>query len=315
MSGTVLGQPNNTPIDPGPPPGDYPTGVVTLGLQAVWNLQTTAGPRATPTKIVGVTSLPSGAIIGDVNGVLGLKFTSGSPAMNGWKSTDYPWYSNATVAASATDCLIEFTHDPGGAYNVWLDTPGAPVFNAAYTDIDLGAYHSSVVGIVIGDGGTFNTSFCRIWNGGINLFTRVTGHTNLTDTVLGSFGQAFQSMDHVDGWHAFSGAGVTHTMLRVLWKGDWPNPNPVNPASKMTGVLFPENNGVTLNVTSSIFDMRAFIGMLVQFQGSALQINFVNCAISSGVSAYAAWGAGTVVTSSGCVDLVTGVNIDNQLRT
>jgi len=227
-------------------PSDYPPGVIAKGLQAVWDLQTTAGIKLPTNKVVGVDALPPGF---GLNGRKIFAPASGTHAFSRYDLSGHTLYAEDNVTINVDNC--RFAASPAGDplnTQVLIVTPpgdtGLATVNATSCTFDLSG-NDSVRESPIQNGGILNINDCRMNDCARDFISSVgpgdpgtwdatpQEALTVTDSYLGSFGQRSGPGAHFEMIHAHLGA---MTLTRVFFDGR----EEISVEDGLTGIVYPQ---------------------------------------------------------------------------
>lgn len=300
------------------PPGDYPLGVVATDTEVTWDLQTTGcGLSGPQTKVIGVDTLPSGAVLSADGPHQPMLIFNGNCTLTDWDLRGRGYRVEANCVVNLVNCNMEPNPDYIGLY-VWqiFNTLTATV-NMTDCVVDGG---DLPVGGFVHNPGTFNITRTIIRNFGQNWWNAMSGTLNLTDVWLSRCCTNNFAGGHYEGLHF--GANANATYIRVL-SDQRPGGATINQGPN--GHIFAECNyggpgPIFLSATDSIFIGATEATGLYSFAWGAapplgtFDLTMTNCVVEKGTSG--AYGGGPLVTSSSLTnncDLDTGVNIDANL--
>lgn len=302
-------------------PVSYPPGVVAAGLQAVWNLRSTAGATLSPTLVMPTNSasLPSGSAVTTSPNQVFLPL-SGTPTLAGWNWNNYnpvvrggvnlnTFTQNVMTANDGSGRLLKVGNDDavGGtalADYVTFDALGISNVNAGATQIDsnssLTIRHSRLV----------NASH-------INL--KAFGAAVVEDSWLGAY-----CLNPPGGAHCESAFfSSTTSLLRVLVDN-----TDAAPLGGQTGPLYFEadvNGNLVATMDSVIVNWPSSMALLGTMQvaaknGKTLQLTVRNSVLKRGsntgsvnryfVITQVTGGVVTIIDGGGNFDLETGAPIN-----
>jgi len=202
-------------LETGGPPPAYPQGVINAGLQAVWDLRTTAGVGPGVLTPVGMYALPPGLVL-DASGVNStasasvnlIDFTGdGVFATNNGNVLDI---TDAVFAGAIARYLMmgRNSHNTGGG------TPACNVLRATF-DGTLGLTANAALINGTGASPSLSLTNSRIDNAPRSGMTwGGNGPLDMTDCFLGKFGLNTTAIDHLQAIHLLSGTCVwTHCLF------------------------------------------------------------------------------------------------------
>ena len=297
----------------------YPASVIAAGLQAVWDLRTTAGTNAplvnTPAGTPG--NLPAVCSVGvyGQNAVL-CTGTGGTYDLSNWDFTGYNLVLDGTGTFTGTN--NKFTNQ-GGIYNVGIGTrSGAPTVNFTHCSFDGGGP------------GPGNSSLLYILAGAVSVSTSHF-YGSMGDPVIAE-GTSYTSSNNYYEWPGQSTTqGSYHletiyvggsTMASMTYDLSDMRAANVAPTNGVTGFLFNSSNSSgTITIQSCILigaansgasqTMNLYASQIGTNTPYTLTLNFFNNVWQKGSSGYnAVIGNGTTnVTESGNIDFDTSAAI------
>lgn len=232
-----------------PDPGDYPASVIAKSLQAVWDLQTTAGLKTTPTKVVGVDTLPAGWSINATDKWFSPP-TSGSHSLDDWDASGFVLIINGSPTVNIN--RGKFTNAPGGipegAYQSLLVLSKTAIVAATSTTFDFsgntGTKESSIINY-----GSLTLNDVRAFGAARDHVTSTSGADpgtweaspqavlTVIDSYLGSFGQRGGVGDHYEAIHQNLGQ---MSLTRVFVDGR-AGVDTTPSGAGLTGIIYPQS--------------------------------------------------------------------------
>lgn len=295
-----------------PDPGDYPQGVIDNGLEAVYDLKTTAGPTSAYTQTLAVGNVPAG----------GYSFSAGPPgqlfAPAGETTIDKWWIKDGEIDITGTSVVhcvdSTFTYAGGGKF---VSLGGTGEFHGLRCLFDgatqSGTYATAMV--VFGAGTTGSLKHCKFVNAPISHFLSFAVQADLEDCFFGMCGHDPLGGDN--GTHLEllrNDRGVMNVTRCFIDLRDYKIELPPNPPSQAgwTGIGFHETNSggaqdIEVNYRDCIFLGCTLQELLYVFQGGAkylgynVTMTFNNCVIEPGEGAF----VGVAETATGQV-IVSG---------
>ena len=289
-----------------PDPGDYPQGVIDLGLEAVYDLKTTAGPTSAYTQTLAPGNVPAGYTLSSPQL---LSPTSGSTTVANWWLKDAEVTIRGTSIGNLVDCTLTF---PGGGRLALADDTSALNMTRCLVDGTgmSGAFASATV--MLGGGTSGTIDHCKFINAPIGHFYSFAVSAAVTWSYFGMCGDDPQADTHLELIRNDRGSMDVENCFFDVTDGVivFPPPDPPLVAG-WSGFGFSETNSASGGTITVSFLGCIFLGSMLQslycvFQAGAkyagynVEITVEGCVIERGT------GPIIVVTEAGADVIISG---------